>query len=864
MLIAQGRDALNKNQPEKAVGYFQRALKLDPDNEMARRQLEYSRRQTAQPGDAGVLSQLEIRNRLLKQIAEQEMSDAERRLNELMISPDDEGAFDAAEQAAQVAKNVLQNNKRLFVTEYRQKLAKVENQIEWVSRRRQAWEEARVLRRVREIDRADRIRKKEIKLQRDQKIAELTLRIRRLHQDRQYQHELRVLDQVIELDPQNTWAADNIYLLKQYVVIRSQKDMADAGKEELSKISADIRASEIPWYDKIRYPKDWKELSARRERYGAGVATESEENRQIRVKLRKKLEKVPLIGIEFENAVDYLREVSGANIWVNWGALEMENEDIKDQEINVVVNDVTVEKVLQLILEDAGGGLVQLGYVVKGGVIEITTQEKLGSDVYPQPYDIRDLLIRVPNFVGTRVDITSIGEGGGDGGGGGGGGGGSGDGGLFGDGGGGGGDGGGYGDGGGGGEDDSGYEGEQISKQEMVLHIQELITSTIDRESWYPTGDANINELNGMLVISQTAKNHRYIQELIARLRETRTIQISVEARFITVSTGFLSQIGVDLDFYFNIGSQIGASSMDNPLTGAGFAVPTARVVDPYTGASVPLRGLNSSWNQANNSADASMNKWSPITVQQNSSTFGSVFSQSTNVPLGIGTLVTAPSMSIAGTFLDDLQVDFLIQATQAHTSTRTLTAPRVTLFNGQRAIVQIATQQAYIAGVEPLISENASIMAPVIEYAPTGTLLDVDATVSHDRRYVTMTLRPQVITLNGAIATVPVISGGSTIFIGLPNLTLQDIQTTVSVPDGGTLLIGGQKLSGEIEREMGVPVLSKLPIINRAFTNKAKLRDEQTLLILIKPQIIIQDEMELDPRLRREVPPFQPGLSHN
>ena len=168
---------------------------------------------------------------------------------------------------------------------------------------------------------------------------------------------------------------------------------------------------------------------------------------------------------------------------------------------------------------------------------------------------------------------------------------------------------------------------------------------------------------------------------------------------------------------------------------------------------------------------------------------------------------------------------------------------------------------RAYISGVEQVVSENATAPQPEISYAPTGTLLDVDATVSHDRRYVTLTLRPQVVTLNlndnGEISGTNV----SGVFIGLPIITLQDIQTTVSVPDGGTLLIGGQKLTGEVEREMGVPVLSKLPIINRAFTNKGKLRDEETLLILIKPQIIIQDEAEQDPSRRLEEPAFETGL---
>ena len=82
---------------------------------------------------------------------------------------------------------------------------------------------------------------------------------------------------------------------------------------------------------------------------------------------------------------------------------------------------------------------------------------------------------------------------------------------------------------------------------------------------------------------------------------------------------------------------------------------------------------------------------------------------------------------------------------------------------------------------------------------------------------------------------------------IDLPTVAIQDLQTTVSVPDGGTLLLGGQRIAGEMDREMGAPVLSKVPLLNRLFTNRMKVRDEQTLLILVKPRIIIQrDEEEL------------------
>ena len=99
---------------------------------------------------------------------------------------------------------------------------------------------------------------------------------------------------------------------------------------------------------------------------------------------------------------------------------------------------------------------------------------------------------------------------------------------------------------------------------------------------------------------------------------------------------------------------------------------------------------------------------------------------------------------------------------------------------------------------------------------------------------------------------------------IELPELELTELGTTVSVPDRGTLLLGGQRLIGEIEVEAGVPVLSKIPLLNRLFTNRSKTKDERTLLILIKPTIIIQtEEEEINfPGLRQNPAQFNIGRS--
>ncbi|MHC4153640.1 MAG: hypothetical protein ACYST6_01755 [Planctomycetota bacterium] len=70
---------------------------------------------------------------------------------------------------------------------------------------------------------------------------------------------------------------------------------------------------------------------------------------------------------------------------------------------------------------------------------------------------------------------------------------------------------------------------------------------------------------------------------------------------------------------------------------------------------------------------------------------------------------------------------------------------------------------------------------------------------------------------------------------------------TRVSVPDSATLLLGGYKVSAEVEREVGVPILSKIPILGRAFRNTSTVRDQRVLLILVKPTIILQEERDAE-----------------
>jgi type II secretory pathway component GspD/PulD (secretin) len=226
----------------------------------------------------------------------------------------------------------------------------------------------------------------------------------------------------------------------------------------------------------------------------------------------------------------------------------------------------------------------------------------------------------------------------------------------------------------------------------------------------------------------------------------------------------------------------------------------------------------------------------------------------SSDIPGSFAGAGLPPAFNLFGTFLDNIQVDFLIRATQADSRTTVLTAPQLVLFNGQRSWVAVTIQQNFVSTLQPVVAQGAVAQQPQIGTVNSGAVLDVEATVTADRRYVTMTLRPAVTRLLDLV-TIP-FSGGAAgggfgggtalqAFVQLPQLSTQTVRTTVSVPDGGTLLIGGQKLASEQEVEAGVPVLSKIPLLKRAYSSRSMVKDEQILLMLIKPKILIQTEQE-------------------
>jgi hypothetical protein len=126
---------------------------------------------------------------------------------------------------------------------------------------------------------------------------------------------------------------------------------------------------------------------------------------EVKAALEKVIPAVNFSNATFEKAIDQIREASGANIFVNWRALELAGI-AKDKSVNFKLRQVSVRKVIALLLSEAGDGK-GLAWIIDDGVIYISTLDDINRKVQIRIYEVRDLLDpRQPDQKGEVLKMT--------------------------------------------------------------------------------------------------------------------------------------------------------------------------------------------------------------------------------------------------------------------------------------------------------------------------------------------------------------------------------------------------------------------------------------------------------------------------
>ncbi|WP_331351943.1 secretin N-terminal domain-containing protein [Cellvibrio sp. UBA7671] len=153
---------------------------------------------------------------------------------------------------------------------------------------------------------------------------------------------------------------------------------------------------------------------------------------------------------------------------------------------------------------------------------------------------------------------------------------------------------------------------------------------------------------------------------------------------------------------------------------------------------------------------------------------------------------------------------------------------PRLMVKSGQEATIDVGTE---VPTITSSAQSTDTVNAPVLQdvaYRKTGVRLTV-LPVVHASGHVDIQIDQQ---LSEAQSNQ---SSG----IDSPSIFNRQIQTVVTLQDGGSILLGGLISSSKSNGDNGVPLLGKLPILGRLFKadNKSAARTE--LMVMIIPYVI-------------------------
>ncbi len=715
--------------------------------------------------------------------------------------------------------------------------------------------------------RGDNERSRKHKIEVDSRIAQLVDEHNKLMDQERYAEAELLVRKLRELDSEHPIVKQLTVHSKMVRRLRNNVEVRDLKEQGFVDAMGAVDRASIPFDDTVPVSYDgkrWNDVVTKRKPLAPGEAPpRSPRELEIMQKLRSN------VSLEFESeplakVIDYLGKLTDINIVLDQTGLAEEGVTTDTPVTIKLLHEIQLRSALKLILEE-----LHLNYVIEDEVLKITSEQSRRGKLWKKTYYVADLVIPIPNFVPTSkvglagaiqdahgnlnmtqpggapqtvlasatgaqsnavidpsvmANLSSLsGVPGGN-----------------------------AGSGQPMGQGPGGLGGGSMADFESLI---ELVQTTVQPDTWEELGgNGTISEYqtNLSLVINQTQEVHEEIVELLEQLRRLQDLQVTIEVRFITLNDNFFERMGVDFDFDVD-------DDTDKP-----FQVFGKPLGEPTAGQDV-----------ARDTSDRDHGKGVTVGVGQTGAFTGDLDIPFRQGSFGLavpqfGGFDPAAGAQLGFAILSDIEAFFVINAAQGDRRSNVLQAPKVTLFNGQTASVADVSQSPFVVSVVPVVGDFAAAQQPVIVVLNEGTFLSVQAVVTSDRRFVRLTIVPffsnigevNTFTFEGTSSTVEdtsnqgpqdnttgrtnrreTTSSGTT--VQLPTFSFVTVVTTVSVPDGGTVLLGGIKRLSEGRNEFGVPMLNKIPYVNRLFKNVGIGRETQSLMMMVTPRIIIQEEEE-------------------
>jgi general secretion pathway protein D len=369
----------------------------------------------------------------------------------------------------------------------------------------------------------------------------------------------------------------------------------------------------------------------------------------------------------------------------------------------------------------------------------------------------------------------------------------------------------------------------------------------------FPEGSsATYSPTFNKLVVRNRPENLELIATIIKTLRNAPPLQVSIETKFIEINQNDLSEFG----FNWLLGSfALGKSGLN--ASGGGSATQLNRTAYPLpTEGMHPMGSLRA---ESRGIDDTSIE-----TVMERGA-------DSRNMEHSL------PAVFSIGGIYNTPQFQMVVRALNQKKGIDMMAAPHVTTKNGAKATIKIVDEFIYPSQYSPPqlpLSTTNNSSSTLRQIPPTitpsfpsnwtsknlGAILEVTPMITPDHKMISLELHPQITdfdgfinygtpinavgysAVNNNIALIPVSETLTTNKINQPIFTVREVNTSVMVGDGQTVVLGGLIREDKQYVEEKIPFLGDIPLAGRLFRSKSERKIKKNLIIFVTPKILNAD----------------------
>ncbi|WP_213949749.1 type IV pilus secretin PilQ [Luteibacter sp. dw_328] len=310
-------------------------------------------------------------------------------------------------------------------------------------------------------------------------------------------------------------------------------------------------------------------------------------------------------------------------------------------------------------------------------------------------------------------------------------------------------------------------------------------------------GSVSFDDRTNTLLINDTPDKIRDLRELIGTL-DRPVQQVLIESRIVVATDQFTRQLGVRWGvqaFKTNPGGQVIGTTPD---------------LSSGTGTQLGTPGLLTNVHNLNNG-----------TQTDNTLTFPGGY----NVNLPVSNPAGSIGLGILGA---NYAVDLELSAAQTEGRSEVISSPRVITANQQEAVIKQGTQIGYVT--YQASSSGGGAQNATVQFKDAVLELRVTPTITADSRvYLKINVKKD------ALASQTPSPGGGFV----PSIDTREINTSVLVDNGQTVVLGGIYEITKSNTTNKVPGLGDIPGLGVLFRNTNRQNNKAELLIFVTPRIL-------------------------